>query len=112
MYFKSLIKWQENNFSHPSKSINTNVFEIRQFFGINILMGNIKCPIICMYWQIATSNDLVADAMPVNRFFKIQKNIHCVADKEPSGRSNQSLNRFEMCACLCPIKYIAPFTNK
>ena len=64
-------------------SIKTNAFEIRQFFGINILMGNIGYPRIRMYWQKATRNDSIANAMTVNRFFKIRKNIHCVAAREP-----------------------------
>ena len=64
-------------------SIKTNAFEIRQFFGINILMGNIGYPRIRMYWQKATRNDSIANAMTVNRFFKIRKNIPCVAAREP-----------------------------
>ena len=64
-------------------SMNTNSFEIRKFFGINILMGNINLPRIRMYWQPATRIDRIAESMPVNRFFKLRQNIHAVSAREP-----------------------------
>lgn len=56
-------------------SINTNAFEMRKFFGIDILMGNVKLPRIQMHWQPAIRIDRIADTMPVNRFFKRHQNL-------------------------------------
>ena len=69
-------------------NLDTTPTEIQQFFGMNILMGNVSLQRIRMYWQPTTRIDRVADIMPVNRFFKIRQYIHVVSAKEPPENNN------------------------
>ena len=61
--------WQ--NISRESKKVKgISREEIQQFIGIIFVMGAVKLPTRCMYWQTAMRVDLVADNMNLNRFAK------------------------------------------
>ena len=50
--------------------------EEQKFFGISILMANLKFPRQRMYWHHVTRVERIASAMLVNRFQKIRNSIH------------------------------------
>ena len=50
------------------KSINTNVKEMEQFLGIQMLMGIVKMPNYHTYWKTEIRNSTIADFVPNNRY--------------------------------------------
>ena len=54
-----------------------------KFFGVSIVMGNLRFPRIRMYWQRATKVDTIANALPVNRYFQLRSNLHVNAARDP-----------------------------
>jgi len=65
------------------QSLRTTSQEIQKFFGMSILMANLKYPRQRMYWNHITRVDRIASAMPVNRFQKIRNNLHINSAKDP-----------------------------
>ena len=65
--------------------LRTTSQEIQKYFGISILMANLKFPRQRMYWHHVPKVCKIAYAMPVNRFQKICNNIHInsAADADP-----------------------------
>lgn len=79
--FFELMATETNIYSLQNGDTNfapTTVDELKTFVGLHILMGSLKYPRIRMYWDTALKNTLFTNSMPVNRFFKLRKNLHCV----------------------------------
>ncbi|XP_059166991.1 microtubule-associated protein futsch-like isoform X4 [Physella acuta] len=76
---------QTNNyhFMKTGKCLSTNSKEIQKFFGMNIIMANLKFPRTRMYWEKSTRVNAIADVMPVNRFMLLRSNIHINAERAP-----------------------------
>lgn len=62
--------------------INTSAREMKIFFGIHMLMGSYKFPRVRLFWQAATRIPEIANAMGLNRFFKLRNTIHQVNNEE------------------------------
>jgi len=62
------------------ESLNTNSNEIEVFLGVHVKMGTLPFPRVRMYWcsKKGTRIPAIADAMPVNRFFKLRSHLHAV----------------------------------
>lgn len=65
-----------------------SVQEMKLFFGILIYMGVLKFPRARMYWQSGTRISAIADAMAVNRFFKLRSALHITDQNEPRDTSS------------------------
>ena len=78
---------ERNNFYFRAtgQRLRTTSQEVQKFFGISILMANLKFPRQRMCWHHVARVDRIASAMPVYRFQKIRNNIHCnsAADAGP-----------------------------
>ena len=66
----------------------TSFVETRRFFGMTILMSNLKYPRVRMYWETSTRNDRIADCMTRDiffRFFNLRNTLHINANprREP-----------------------------
>lgn len=74
------------------KSLETTPCELKQFFGINLIMGCISYPRLTMYWQKCISLNLVADCMPRDRFLALRTNLHFVDTvSRPQDAENNGL---------------------
>ena len=60
----------------------TSSKEMKHFFGVSIIMGNLQFPRIRMYWRTHTRIALVADNINVNRYFKVRTNLHVNSQQE------------------------------
>lgn len=60
------------------KSVQTDAKELKIFVGIHIAMGILKLPRVRLYWSRMFRVDLVAQAMPRNRFFELRSYVHFV----------------------------------
>lgn len=60
------------------KSVQTNAKELKIFVDIHIAMGIFKLPRARLYWSQMSRVDLVAQAMPRNRFFELRSPAHFV----------------------------------
>lgn len=67
----------------------TNTSEMKQFVGINIIMGNTHYPRIRNYWEPKFSIPLVANTMPQNRFYKLRQNLHFVDTTQKPNNSDR-----------------------
>lgn len=69
------LAFQTNLYSVQERgsSIQTNSKELKMFVGILIAMGVLKLPRVRLYWSQMLSVDLIAQAMPRNRFFLTKK---------------------------------------
>lgn len=65
----------------------TNIFEIKIFIGIQLLMGALKFPRIRMYWEHDFEINAVCNNMTRDRFFAIRTNFH-VIDNEKIPKNN------------------------
>ena len=63
-------------FRTTGHNLQTTSQEIQTFFGMSIIMANLKFSRQRMYWHYITRVDKIATAMPINRFQKICNNIH------------------------------------
>jgi hypothetical protein len=61
-------------------SIRTTPEEIRKFIAINIMMGSLKYPRICMYWTKSTRVAAIKQAMKRDCFFKLRFHIKVIVD--------------------------------
>lgn len=64
--------------SDANRFHNTSAPEMIKFFGINILMGNLKLGRLKTYWDRDLGIDYVNDAMTYDRFIQLRSNIHFV----------------------------------
>lgn len=71
--------------------LGTTPQEIRVFFGIVMYMAVLKFPRIRMYWQQRTRIAVVADAMNLNRFFKLRTAVHIT---DASGPAPNNTDKF------------------
>lgn len=88
----TLFSDETNNYTQISdgKLIGTSTNEIRKFFGVSIIMGNLKFPRIRQYWTPTTRIPIIADTMTVNRYFKLRYNLHIVSQRDPPvGETNK-----------------------
>ena len=61
--------------------------EIKQFFGICCIMGNLKFPRLRMYWQASYRIPLIADTMPQRRFLLIYANLAVTSNEMPPANN-------------------------
>ncbi|KAJ8910560.1 hypothetical protein NQ315_008945 [Exocentrus adspersus] len=59
--------------------------EIKKFFGIHIVMGNLQFPRVRMYWQKNIGIPLVQENMAFNRFSKLRQTVHLVDVNDRQG---------------------------
>ena len=71
---------ETNNYFYrkEDKNLNTSYEEIRKLLGIHIEIGSIRYPQLRLYWSKKRLYDLIADAMPYNRFSVLRNNLHAV----------------------------------
>ena len=55
---------------------DTNVNELRQFLGIQIIMGIYKFPRIEMYWNSQASVPIISQTMTLHQFCQLRNAIH------------------------------------
>lgn len=67
----------------------TNVDEMKTFFGILIVMGNLQFPRVRMYWDSTLGISLIKNNMNVNRFFKLRQNFHVVDNNAPRNSNDR-----------------------
>ena len=70
------------------QSLMTNANEIEVLIGMHIKMKTLGFPRAKMYWsgKKGTRIPAIADAMPVNRFFKLCSHLHLVdVEKKPNN---------------------------
>lgn len=60
------------------KSLEATSWELKQFFGMNLIMGCISYPRLTMYWQKCISLNLISDCMSRDRFLALRTNLHFV----------------------------------
>nr|XP_050030028.1 piggyBac transposable element-derived protein 1-like [Dermacentor andersoni] len=77
---------------NTGNELSCSVQEMKVFFGILIYMGVLKFPRVRMYWQSGTRISAIADAMAVNRFFKLRSALHITDQNEP--RDASSVDKF------------------
>ena len=62
------------------KSVNTNVEEIEEFIGMNIIMGVIPLRSVYDYWSRSLRILVIADVMPRNLFLELRRYLHFVVN--------------------------------
>lgn len=74
---------ETNNYALKEKNIElkTSASELKQFFGILLMMGVVKMPRLEIYWANDTRYSPVADCMSHNRFRLLKRCLH-FADNE------------------------------
>ncbi|KAJ8950055.1 hypothetical protein NQ314_008061 [Rhamnusium bicolor] len=69
-----------------SRFVPTTLQEMTTFVGIHIVMGNCHYPRIKCYWQPQLCIPVVANSMPINRFYKLRQHLHFVnVDEKPNN---------------------------
>lgn len=71
--------------------LGTTPQEMKVFFGMMMYMAVLKFPRIRMYWNPRTRIAVIADAMPINRFFKLRSAVHIT---DASTRDPSSTDKF------------------
>jgi len=61
---------------NTGKILKTTSIEMKQFFGIHVIIGCIEFPRLRMYWSAKFRYDPVASIMPRDRFFQLRVNLH------------------------------------
>ncbi|KAL4104679.1 hypothetical protein QTP88_019961 [Uroleucon formosanum] len=61
---------------NTGKILKTTFIEMKQFFGIHVIIGCIKFPRLRMYWSAKFRYDPVASIMSRDRFFQLRVNLH------------------------------------
>ena len=65
------------------KGLNTIKKEMEEFWGVSIIMGNLKFRWITMYCRTSTRVPLIADTITMNHYFKFRSNLHVVSQRIP-----------------------------
>lgn len=90
----SLYKTTQSLLYSAAKRVdNVTVEDIKKLFGIILYMGIVKLPNRRMYWQSKTRIDLIADAMPFNRFGQILHVLHYNDNNLIPNANNQDYNK-------------------
>ena len=76
-------------------SINTNHAEMKQYWGILVMMGIVKLLRCRMYWSAETMIGaiLIADTMSVNRFEKLKRFFHCNDNSKMLSREDPNYDK-------------------
>lgn len=78
-----------NTYAEQQKTKNwrpTDKAEIKQFIGLQIMMGNLKLPRIEMYYGQHLQCKMFTDTIPLYGFYLLRTNIHLVdVEKIPDG---------------------------
>lgn len=64
--------------AQTGKSMLTKATKLKQFFGINLLMGCITYPRLNMYWRKGIELSAISTCMPRDRFLALRSNLHFV----------------------------------
>ena len=80
-------------YSAAKKVDNVTIEHIKKLFGIILYMDIVKLPNRRMYWQSQTRIDLIADAMPVNRFAQILHVLHYNDNNLMPNANSQDYNK-------------------
>ncbi|XP_068086068.1 piggyBac transposable element-derived protein 3-like isoform X1 [Anabrus simplex] len=76
-FFETTAYYTNNySLSKNGKELKTSASEIKKFFGVNIVMGNIPYPRMTMYWRDDVRLDIVASAIARDRFFDLRQCLH------------------------------------
>ena len=90
----SLYKTSQSMVNSAAKKVdNVTIEDIKKLFVIILYMGIVKLPNRRMYWQSQTRIDLIAEAMPVNRFAQILHVLHYNNNNLISNANNQDYNK-------------------
>ena len=90
----SLYKMSQSLVNSAAKKVdNVTIEDIKKLFGIILYMGIVKLPNRRMYWQSQTRIDLIADAMPVNRFAQILHVLHYNDNNLIPNANSQDYNK-------------------
>lgn len=69
--------------SRYGKELNTSELEIKQLYGIHLLMGCLKYPRLRMYWQSGIELRPISQTMTRDRFFLLRNSLHVVDVNSP-----------------------------
>ena len=72
------------------KSIDTNLKEMQQFIGINLLMSIVQLPSYTMYWSADCRCEPVASVMSLKRYQSLRRFLHAV-DNSTKDESSDKL---------------------
>ncbi|CAK1579172.1 unnamed protein product [Parnassius mnemosyne] len=112
---------------HTGQVLNTSSQEIKKLVGMHLIMGMLSYPRIAMYWRKHIQVEMIATAMPRDRFTTLRNALHVVpSDTPPAGPRNplwkvQPVIDIVKSACnkidRCPGRFsvdeqIIPFTGK
>jgi len=75
---------------YSGKSLNCTTADIKNFFGIVLLIGCLNFQQIRMYLSGVTHVPYIAIAMPRDRFFKIRSNLKVIDDDTVSTSSKEA----------------------
>ena len=68
----------------------TNYNEIKRFIGIRFIMGCLKYPRVRLYWENATTVNIIIENMSRDRFFTLRRNFHLIDNtKIPKNNTNK-----------------------
>lgn len=86
--FNSIAEETNNRYlRRTGNTLKLTTTEIRQFFGICCIMGNLKFPRLRMYWQTSYIIALVADTMPQKRFLQLYANLAATSNEVPPANN-------------------------
>lgn len=66
------------HFSTKGKHLRTSPQEVKQLFGMHVIMGCVRYPRLRKYWQRGFRLPVIADTMPRDRFFTLRTSLHVV----------------------------------
>ena len=91
---QNIYKTSQSMVNSAAKKVdNVAIEDIKKLFGIILYMGIVKLPNRRMYWQSQTRIDLIAEAMPVNRFAQILHVLHYNNNNLIPNANNQDYNK-------------------
>lgn len=59
-------------------NLRTSPQEVKQLFGMHVIMGCVRYPRLRKYWQRGFRLPVIADTMPRDRFFTLRTSLHVV----------------------------------
>lgn len=76
LYELAALSTNQYYMGNTGKILKTSSTEMKQFFGIHVIIGCIKFPRLRMYWSAKFRYDSVASIMTRDRFFQLRVNLH------------------------------------